>query len=226
LQVIIELVIERAASIGNFSVLMKTNYYDWAALMHVMLHAHGLRIVVSEGTSTYTEDRMALEVIAKAVPPELLGSITSKPSVKAAWNVIIMCNVGADCVRKANVSSIKWEFDAITFLDGELIDDFTAQLGWITNQLVVLGFEYKEEEIMRKFLLALPPKLEQIATSIEMLLDLEMVTDDELVGRLKPSEERINRNGGGTVASLNITKDELIMKLMSCLKITGGGNTN
>jgi hypothetical protein len=124
------------------------------------------------------------------------------------------------------VSSIKWEFDAITFLDGELIDDFTARLGWITNQLVVLGFEYKEEEIMRKFLLALPPKLEQIATSIEMLLDLEMVTDDELVGRLKPSEERINRNGGGTVASLNITKDELIMKLMSCLKITGGGNTN
>jgi hypothetical protein len=91
---------------------------------------------------------------------------------------------------------------------------------------VVLGFEYKEEEIMRKFLLALPPKLEQIATSIEMLLDLEMVTDDELVGRLKPSEERINRNGGGTVASLNITKDELIMKIMSCLKITGGGNTN
>jgi hypothetical protein len=124
------------------------------------------------------------------------------------------------------VSSIKWEFDAIMFLDGELIDDFTARLGWITNQLVVLGFEYKEEEIMRKFLLALPPKLEQIATSIEMLLDLEMVTDDELVGRLKPSEERINRNGGGTVASLNITKDELIMKLMSCLKITGGGNTN
>jgi hypothetical protein len=124
------------------------------------------------------------------------------------------------------VSSIKWEFDAITFLDGELIDDFTARLGWITNQLVVLGFEYKEEEIMRKFLLALPPKLEQIATSIEMLLDLEMVTDDELVGCLKPSEERINRNGGGTVASLNITKDELIMKIMSCLKITGGGNTN
>jgi hypothetical protein len=77
----------------------------------------------------------------------------------------------------------------ITFLDGELIDDFVARLGRITTQLVVLSFEYKEEEIVRKFLQALLPKIEQIATSIEMLLDLETVTVDELVGCLKPSEK-------------------------------------
>jgi hypothetical protein len=37
---------------------------------------------VSEGASDYTEDRMALEVIAKAVPPEMLRSIASKLSAK------------------------------------------------------------------------------------------------------------------------------------------------
>jgi hypothetical protein len=185
----------------------------------------GLWAAVSEGASDYTEDRMALEVIAKAVPPELLGSIANKPSVKAAWEAIILRNVGVDRVRKAKASSLKREFDAITFLDGESIDDFAARIGRITNQLAVLGFEYKEE-IVRKFLQALPPKFEQIAASIETLLDLESISVDELVGRLKPTEERINRNGGGAIASLNLTEDELIAKITSRLKIAGGGNTD
>jgi hypothetical protein len=71
-----------AAPVGNFPVLMKMNYYDWAVLMHVMLQARGLWTTVSEGAPDYTEDRMALEVIAKAVPPEMLGSIASKLSAK------------------------------------------------------------------------------------------------------------------------------------------------
>jgi hypothetical protein len=106
---------------------------------------------VSKGTSDYTEDRMALEVIVKVVPPELLGSIVSKLSVKAAWEAIILRNVGVDHVRKAKASSLKREFDVITFLDGESIDDFIVRIDRISNQLAVLVFKYNEEEIVRKF---------------------------------------------------------------------------
>jgi hypothetical protein len=49
---------------------------------------------------------------------------------------------------------------------------------------------------VRRFLVVLPPKFEQITTSIETLCDLDMITVDELIGRLKPSEERINHNQG------------------------------
>jgi hypothetical protein len=62
--------------------------------------------------------------------------------------------------------------------------------------------------------------------SIETMLNLETVTVDELVGCLKPSEERINLNGGGAITSLNLTEDELIAKISSWLKIVGGGNTD
>jgi hypothetical protein len=62
--------------------------------------------------------------------------------------------------------------------------------------------------------------------SIETLLNLETVTVDELVGRLKPLEERINLNGGSAITSLNLTEDELIAKISSRLKIIGGGNTD
>jgi hypothetical protein len=72
---------ERVAPAGNFPVLTNTNYYDWAALMRVMLQARGLWDTVIVGMADFTEDRLALEVIAKVVPPELMGSIVSKPSV-------------------------------------------------------------------------------------------------------------------------------------------------
>jgi hypothetical protein len=79
-----ERVVERVAPAGNFLVLSKTNYYDWAALMRVMLQARGLWDAVIEGTSDYTEDRLALEVISKAVSAEMMGTMASKPSAKAA----------------------------------------------------------------------------------------------------------------------------------------------
>jgi hypothetical protein len=204
---------------------MKTNYYDWTALMRVMLQKWGLWNTVTEGASDYTEDRTALEVIAKAVPPEMMGSIASKPSAKEAWEVIILCNVGVDWVRKAKASTLNREFDSLAFLDGESIDDFGVHIGRITDQLAVLGFEYKEE-IVRRFLQALPPRFEQIATSIETLVDLETITVDELIGCLKLSEERINRGGGNMTASLNLTEDDLIAKITSWLKIAAGGNTD
>jgi hypothetical protein len=217
---------ERVAPAGNFSVLTKTNYYDWAALICVMLQARGLWDAVIMGTMDYTEDRLALEVIAKALPPELMGSIASKPSAMAAWESLVLRNVGVDRVRKVKVSTLKREFDSLTFEVGESIDDFSTRFSRITNQLAVLGFEYKEEEIVRRFLAALPPKFEQIATSIETLCHLDTITVDELIGRLKPSEERINRNQGKSVASLNLTEDELVALLSSRLKITGNGGSD
>jgi hypothetical protein len=200
---------------------MKMNYYDWAALVKVMLQARGLWMVVSAGTEDYTKDRMALEVITKAVPPELLGL----SRVRRRWRTHGKRSPYTMWGRSRAESEGKFP-QVVTFLDGELIYDFAAWLGRVTNQLPILGFEYKEEEIVHKFLQPLLPKFEQIATSIETLLDLGMVIVYEWVGRLKPSKERINRNGGGVLASLNLIEDELVSKISWRLKITGGGNTD
>jgi hypothetical protein len=49
---------------------------------------------VSVRTTDYAKDRMALEVISKAVPVEMMGPIASKPTAKAAWESIKLLNVG------------------------------------------------------------------------------------------------------------------------------------
>jgi hypothetical protein len=41
--------------------------------MRVMLQARNLWDAVSEGTTTYVDDRNALEILSNAVPPELMG---------------------------------------------------------------------------------------------------------------------------------------------------------
>jgi hypothetical protein len=90
----------------------------------------------------------------------MMGSIASKSSAKAAWEAITLRNVVVDRVRKGKSSSLKCEFDLLTFNDGESVDDFDSCIGRITNQMAVLGLEYKEEEIVRWILLALPPNFE------------------------------------------------------------------
>ena len=223
---VIHRVTKEISSSGAFPMLTKSNYHDWAALIRVMLQARGLWLAVSVGTDDYTEDRMALEVITKAVPPELMGTIASKASAKIAWDSLQLRNVGADRVRKARASTLRREFDALKFRDGETVDEFGVRICRLSTQLATLGNGYTEEEIVRKFLQAVPPKFEQIAASIETLLDLSEVTVDELIGRLKATEERLGGGSSGdgdALAKLNLTEDELVARLSSRLKMTGNG---
>jgi hypothetical protein len=168
---------------------------------------------------------MALEVISKASPAEMMSTIASKASAKATWDSITLHNVSVNHVRKVKVGSLKCKFDSLTFNDGESVDDFDAHIGWITNQLAILGFKYREEEIVRRFLRVLPLKFEKITTSIKTLLDLETITVDELIGCLKPSEERINSGSGKNVASLNLMEDELVAHVSSRVKLSGNNSS-
>jgi hypothetical protein len=120
-------------------------------------------------------------------------------------------------VCKTKASTIEREFDWLSFHDNESVDDFGMLISRMTNQLAILSFEDKTEEIMRRFLQASPPKFEQITTSIKTLLDLEMITIDELIGQLKPLEEHINRN------RLDQIENEPVMQLSSCLNMLGNG---
>jgi hypothetical protein len=86
--VVEHVVVERAAPSGNYPILTKTNYHDWAALMRVMLQARNLWDVVSEGTTTYVDDLNALEILSKAVAPELMGVVARKATAQDAWKML------------------------------------------------------------------------------------------------------------------------------------------
>lgn len=69
---VVQPVIHEVSGGTSFPTLTKTNYSDWAALMKVKLKAR------SPGHADPHDDMMALDVLASAVPPEMVSTIANK----------------------------------------------------------------------------------------------------------------------------------------------------
>jgi hypothetical protein len=223
--------------IGNSGcpILTKTNYIEWSAVMRIMLQGRHLWDTVNVGTGEFTDDRNALEALCKAVPPELQGVLANKAMAKEAWDALKTRHLGIDRVHKVKAQTLRQEFNVITFKEGESIDNFSCRLTKITDQLAILGDVYEEETIMRKFLHALPEHFHQIAVATETLLHLEEVSLDELVARLKATEERMDhakaKGGVGLSAGgkeindkLYFTEEQVIAHLASYLNLNTDGS--
>jgi hypothetical protein len=226
-RLIMERVVERALT-GNFRILSKTNYSDWAAVIRILLQEHGLWDTANIGTMDYTEDHMALEALTSAVPPELSGTIAGKAMVHIALEGMKTSWVSDDRVHKSKAGTLKWEFDAMKFRSGESVDDFAVRINSLANQLTALGDALKEEANVQKFLQVIPSKFMQIAMSIKTLMDLEYVTVENLDGQLKLVDDRYDLDGGGVSglggARLNLMEEELVACVTSWLKLDGEYN--
>jgi hypothetical protein len=97
-RVVVEQVVEKVASAGpvNFPLLTKTNYNDWALLIKIKLKARLLWAAVDSSNVDFHVDHMVLDAICSAVPPELISTLTTKPSAREAWESINIMRVGRD----------------------------------------------------------------------------------------------------------------------------------
>nr|GEU45663.1 zinc finger, CCHC-type [Tanacetum cinerariifolium] len=83
--------------------------------------------------------------------------------------------------------------------EDETIDTFTTKLTTLVNKAASLGHTMKDEELVRKLLNAVPDRYLQIVASIEQYSDLDEMTLEEAIGRLKTYEERIKYKKGKQV---------------------------
>jgi hypothetical protein len=98
--------------------------------------------------------------------------------------VIWKVRVGADHVKEANAEQLHWEFSDISFKTDKSIEDFSLCLNSVASELRVLGDDISDKEVIKRLLHAIPEKLEQVAISMETLLDLESLSIEEVVGHL------------------------------------------
>ena len=147
--------------------LTKTNYAEWSAMMKVMLRPRGLWEAVNFADVPEHEDMMAMEAICKSVPANMVVSMVNKESAKAAWDDIKTANLGVERVRKAKAQTLRREFDGLVFKDRESVDEFSLRVNNLAAQLRTLGDDH------------------QITMLIETLLELDEMSVEELVGRLK-----------------------------------------
>jgi hypothetical protein len=165
--------------------------------MRVNLQAAGLWEIVSTGEGEYRDDRSALAAILRAVPVEMQAGLSVKETAKEAWEAIRSVRVGVDRVKEANAEKLRKEFNELRFKAGEGVEDFSLRLNMLANQLHVLGEDVSEKYVVKRLLHSVPENLEQIALSMETLLDLSTISIEEATGRLHAVEQRKNCTSPG-----------------------------
>ena len=174
----------------TFPTLTPTNYIEWALFMQVHMESWGLWDAVEGHAASVRDDKSALGVILRAVPPEVLSVLVVKKTAKDAWDSLKVMRMGVHRVREATAQRLRAEFEQITFRDGETLDAFGMRITALVNQLRTLGDNVEEVRVVQKVLRVVPSRYAQIAVAIETLIDLSTISVEELIGRLRTAEER------------------------------------
>jgi hypothetical protein len=195
--VVVERVIEKSVMEITYPVLTRTNYSEWSLVMRVNLQAASLWDGIEDDTTDYREDRNALAALLRAVLEEMQVRLARNESASDAWEAIRAMHMGGECIKEANADKLRREFSDLQFKPGKCVEDFSLCVTALANQLCALGDKVSEKEEIKKLLHSVPDHLEQVAISIETLLDRNMMTIEEATGHPRVVEERKKKNTGG-----------------------------
>ncbi|GJW46839.1 zinc finger, CCHC-type containing protein [Tanacetum coccineum] len=174
--------------------LKGANYTTWAIRMQIILEANGLWEMIEPLEMTQSDNKKDKTVIAflyQALPEEQLLQITKHKTAKAIWDALKTRHIGEERVQQARLQTLKSEFEMLHMKEDETIDTFTGKLTTLVNKAASLGHTVEDSVVVRKLLNVVPDKFLQIVASIEQYSDLDEMSVDEAIGRLKTFEERI-----------------------------------
>ena len=177
------------ANAVELPLLTKTNYHEWSLVMQVCLEAMELWDAVEAECKERAKDRRALAAILRGVPPDMKSRLAKKKSAKEAWAALKEMRVGDNRVKSSVVQRLVMEFENITLRDGESVDDFTMRVIGLVDKLGELGEEMEDSRVVKKMLRVVRKRYKQVAVSIEMHSDLNKMSVEELIGRLRVVED-------------------------------------
>ncbi|XP_021980200.1 uncharacterized protein LOC110876335 [Helianthus annuus] len=156
-------------------ILKPTNYTVWAIRIKTILEANGLweTIKPAENATVDTKkDKSAIAYLFQAIPEDVVLQVANCKTAKEIWDNLKVRHVGVD-------------------RDDDTIDSFTAKINSIVTRATEVGTTLSQPTLVRKLLNGVPDKFTQIVASMEQYSDLETMTLEEAVGKLKTYEERL-----------------------------------
>ena len=117
-------------------------------------------------------------------------------------------------MQEAKAQTLRREFEEIQFKPGETVDDFSLRLTTLVNNLSILGETIDDGKVARKFLRVVPRRYSLVALNIETTANLDNLSTEELTGRLKAAEERLEQDGDNEASGkLLLTEDEWLARM-------------
>lgn len=176
------------------------------------MQAQGVWVAVEQsdpkGVVETRTDKMALAAIYQGIPEDTLLSIVEKKSPKEAWEAIKMMYMGVVRVKTAKVQTLKSEFESMSMKETDNLDEFCMKLNGVVTNIRVLDETMEESYVVKKLIRAVPTKFQQIASTIEQFGNIQEMTMEEAVGRLRAHEERMKGHGENSGGQLLLTQEE------------------
>nr|GEY22729.1 zinc finger, CCHC-type [Tanacetum cinerariifolium] len=171
--------------------------------MQIILEANGLWEMIEPNEKTQADnkkDKTAIAFLYQALPEEEQQlQIIKHKTAKAIWDALKTRHIREERVQQARLQTLKSEFELLHMKEDETIDTFTTKLTTLMNKATSLEHTMEDETLVRKLLNAIPDRYLQIVASIEHYSDLDEMTLEEAIGRLKTYEERIKYKKGKQV---------------------------
>ncbi|KAK1425188.1 hypothetical protein QVD17_20534 [Tagetes erecta] len=197
-------VIQKEMGLSHFQcpLLKSMNYTMWSIRIKTILEANGLweQIEPSEDTEIdVKKNKAATAYLFQALTEDIMMQVANCKTAKEVWDALKTQHVGVDRVQKACMQTLMKEFELLQMNDDETIDSFTAKINKTITKANELGTTLETSNLVRKLLNSLPDKFIQIVASIEQNTDLDTVSMDKIIGKLKAYEERIKNRRGSLV---------------------------
>lgn len=176
----------------SYPMLTRENDTMWVMKMKVFMEAHHVWEAIDlEGSKTIEKktDKVALAAIYQVVSEDILLILAEKKTTKETWKAVKMLRQGAERVKKAQVQTLKAEFESMTMKDTDSLDDFHLKLNGLVTNIRVLGESVANAYVVKKILHVVPARFLQIASTIEQFGNIETMMIEEMVGSLKEHEE-------------------------------------
>ncbi|GJT43375.1 zinc finger, CCHC-type containing protein [Tanacetum coccineum] len=174
--------------------LNNSNFNIWAIRMQVILEANDLWEVVEPQPTTQIDnkaDKTAIAFIFQALPEDQILQVAKHKSARTVWDALKTRHVGENRVQQAKQQTLKAEFEALQMKENESVDSFISKISSITSRATNVGLTFEDSTLVRKLLTAVPDRFLHIVASIEQYSNLDNMSLDEAIGRLKTFEERL-----------------------------------
>ncbi|XP_071699570.1 uncharacterized protein [Rutidosis leptorrhynchoides] len=174
--------------------LTESNYTSWSIMVETVLKAYGLWEAVDPVTGGKVEARKnhtTKGIIFQTLPEDILLQVAKHNDAKDVWEEIKTRYLGAERVQKAHLQTLRSELEMLKMKENETMNDFSGKISAIVAKFKSLGSNLEDEVVVRKLLNSAPKKYLPIIASIEQYSDLEKMSFDEALGRLKAYEERL-----------------------------------
>lgn len=175
-------------------ILNSTNYTIWAVKIKALFNVYGIWDALEpKGDVDINKNTMAIAYLFQALPEQLVLQVAHHTNASDIWEDLKARFVGADRVKEARLQTLESEFESLKMKDSESLDDFTGKISQLVSQANNLGSTIENKRLVRKLLGSAPAKFIQIVAAIEQFADLNTMSFQEAVGRLKAYEERIKK---------------------------------